>query len=311
MSHNQHRLPNSDPTYCDELRALLPSYSVGATDPDETRLVEERLVNCPEAIAELAEYLALADALHYVALPEVSTSDLASVPSDLAVFTPMPALPQQTSILRKQKPQHHVPAENHANGILEALVARSTGEMPVVVPPATPQIQPIYRIPRAAWAGLAAAVLALALINVVWLLALTGLQGEQQRLATLIAAQPAPNEGVFVAGQGEVHYRELLATADGQSSGQATFIWNDQGEAGAVLVSGLEVLPADQGYQVWLVQDNVAISLGVFQVDAQGKGAWVFQSPVPIDQFDTIGISPEPLHGSEMPTHPHVVIGSI
>lgn len=309
MSHNQHRLPYSDPTYCAELRALLPSYSMGATDPEETRLVEERLANCPEAIAELAEYLALADALHYVALPEVAVSEVASAADEDAAFAPMPLLPQQTSILRKQKPQHHLAAENHTNGILEALAARSSQETSMLVEPRL--AQPIYRIPRAAWAGLAAAVLVLALINIAWLLALTGLQGEQQRLATLIAAQPAANAGVFVAGQGEVHYRELLATADGQPTGQATFIWNDHGEAGAVIVRGLQALPDDQAYQVWLVQDNVAISLGVFQVDAAGNGAFVFQSPVPIDQFDTIGISPEPIDGSETPTHPHVVIGSI
>jgi len=45
--------------HCDEIRELLAAYSMGATDPEETALVERHLPDCPEAVAELAEYLAL------------------------------------------------------------------------------------------------------------------------------------------------------------------------------------------------------------------------------------------------------------
>src|SRR5664279_731311 len=50
---------------CETLRALIPAYSVGATDPEETALVEKLLPLCPEAAVELDDYLALAQAINY------------------------------------------------------------------------------------------------------------------------------------------------------------------------------------------------------------------------------------------------------
>jgi anti-sigma-K factor RskA len=48
---------------CDAARELLPAYSIGATDPDETALVEQHLAGCPALAAELAAYRALSGAL--------------------------------------------------------------------------------------------------------------------------------------------------------------------------------------------------------------------------------------------------------
>lgn len=43
---------------CDSLRELIPAYSLGATDPDETRQVEAGLKDCPGLAEELAEFQA-------------------------------------------------------------------------------------------------------------------------------------------------------------------------------------------------------------------------------------------------------------
>lgn len=43
---------------CDSLRELIPAYSLGATDPEETRQVEAGLKTCPELAEELAEFQA-------------------------------------------------------------------------------------------------------------------------------------------------------------------------------------------------------------------------------------------------------------
>jgi anti-sigma-K factor RskA len=48
---------------CDEILPLIPAYAIGATDPDETALVESNLATCPEARAELADYRRMADDL--------------------------------------------------------------------------------------------------------------------------------------------------------------------------------------------------------------------------------------------------------
>ncbi|MCA9907437.1 MAG: anti-sigma factor [Anaerolineae bacterium] len=44
---------------CSEVLALVPAYTLGATDSDETRLVEAALLRCPEVIAEIKAYLSL------------------------------------------------------------------------------------------------------------------------------------------------------------------------------------------------------------------------------------------------------------
>lgn len=44
---------------CEQLRELIPAYSIGATDADETRLVEDGLSRCPELVEELEHYAQL------------------------------------------------------------------------------------------------------------------------------------------------------------------------------------------------------------------------------------------------------------
>lgn len=51
-------MPSKD---CDTLLLLIPAYAMGATDPDETTLVESLLPHCPEALVELETYRAMAD----------------------------------------------------------------------------------------------------------------------------------------------------------------------------------------------------------------------------------------------------------
>jgi hypothetical protein len=52
---------------CESLDALIPAYSIGATDPDEEAFVKQQLAECPAP--ELADYMELADRLHYSAPP--------------------------------------------------------------------------------------------------------------------------------------------------------------------------------------------------------------------------------------------------
>lgn len=52
---------------CERLRDLLPAYSIGATDAEETRLVESLLESCPEVAAEQDDYESLMGAMLYVA----------------------------------------------------------------------------------------------------------------------------------------------------------------------------------------------------------------------------------------------------
>jgi anti-sigma-K factor RskA len=61
------------------------------------------------------------------------------------------------------------------------------------------------------------------------------------------------------------------------------------------------------GFQLWLRKDDVRLSAGVFQVDATGSGTLVFHVPEPLDTLDALGITTEPVGGSEGPTGQGVV----
>lgn len=63
---------------CAAVEALVPAYSLGATDTEERMLVQAQLAACPKAIAELADYTALADALLYSAPPVQAPAHLAN-----------------------------------------------------------------------------------------------------------------------------------------------------------------------------------------------------------------------------------------
>ena|SRR5258708_3756732 len=64
---------------CESVLALIPSFSIGATDLDEDEFIKGKLSVCPEATAELAKYRRLAEALHYSAPPMQSPPILAEV----------------------------------------------------------------------------------------------------------------------------------------------------------------------------------------------------------------------------------------
>ncbi|MFN8375108.1 MAG: hypothetical protein U0694_19805 [Anaerolineae bacterium] len=69
MSENPYPPISSGEPDCETLQSLLPAYSIGATDEEETRLVETLLPLCPEVASELEEYAALAEAMLQTATP--------------------------------------------------------------------------------------------------------------------------------------------------------------------------------------------------------------------------------------------------
>lgn len=263
---------------CDALRELLPAYSIGATDPDETKLVEAWLPYCPEAAAELTDYLVLADEFLY--LPADASPGMGSL-------DPMPELPPVR--------QRVVPAP----------VKEEASRTQSPVPRRRPWLVPI---------GVAAAA-ALVLIlfganTLYWTNRVQQLETEQSLLNLQLqevktALRPLTS--------GQVHHRELLPNeaVNVSDDAHATLIWNTAREIGTVYVTGLPPLAPDKTYQFWLVGDDGVATLGTFRVDETGVGTLVFEAPEPIEKFKHIGITEEPATGSSTPTTPHLVIGNI
>ena len=79
----------------------------------------------------------------------------------------------------------------------------------------------------------------------------------------------------------------------------------DRDKSTAVLVLwNLPQLEGDQTYQVWLIDANgKRTNGGLFTpVDEQGYTTATIQSPLPIGQFESLGVTVEPGGGSAGPT---------
>lgn len=272
MDTNESRLTSID-SACDTLRELLPAYSIGATDEAETRLVESLLVECPEVADDLNDFIRLAGAIAYTAPP----------------MTPPTALHDK----------------------LMATVAQRQTTAPSIVQTARVSKSSVRRLtPTLARFALAAAALLL-IMNVVLIARLFNLSDQRQQQETEIAqlndALEHQNQFFAALTTGQAQ-RIDLHSSDGEAL--ASVIWTPASNSALLVSNNLPALATDRAYQLWFILDNQPISGGVFRVDEQGQGTFIFEIPVPLDQYDTLGISDEPMTGSEAPSTTPVALGS-
>ena len=89
-------------------------------------------------------------------------------------------------------------------------------------------------------------------------------------------------------------------------------VWKDSEQHGLLVVENFPSLPADQDYQLWVIdeQNPAPVSAGTFRVDDQGKVRIEFQPSQKVGRAQKFAITVEPSGGS---TTPHldqmVVIG--
>lgn len=116
-----------------------------------------------------------------------------------------------------------------------------------------------------------------------------------------------------VSGRNNVSSMRLVALANTKDSPQAagTIMLNPSGEYGALVVDGLPVLDAWHQYQIWFKHDGERISGGVFSVNMGGYASLQISTPLPLNQYQTIGITIEPAGGSPGPTGAKVLGGNL
>jgi anti-sigma-K factor RskA len=291
---------------CEAAVELVPAYSLGATTPDEGRLVERMLPHCPDAARELAEYRALAGDL-------------------LRLIPPVEAPPPVELLLARVERAERALWDEPARPI---------------APPTTPvALATSPRPARVGWLLAAASTVlllialgALAATTSYWTAQVDALRADQTRVAQSLAVALAtrdapptmtptavptvkptvqPTDAPLVL-TGAAQHRLLSITPDaGDLAASGVFTWDAREQLGALVVQGLPPLADGQTYQLWLVMDERPLSLGTFSVDADGAGTLIFHSPEPIERYRHIGISVERAAGSPAPTTPHLLLGEI
>lgn len=214
--------------------------------------------------------------------------------------------------------------------ILSAALAEAPGpvparEMPAHDPSGTPQVAPAPIRPRgrilpgrggaamppsAGWFGpwaLAAAVMALVAVGAVaWALNLQGQVDEREE--ALIALE---NQATSAALRENAVAWTFTPTEDGPASATGNLFYSSRERRIALAVEGLPDLPEGQVYQLWYLSEGQDPQpAGTFEAGPDGKAAMIEQD-IEAGSFQQVAITAEPEGGSQAPTSPVLLLGTI
>jgi anti-sigma-K factor RskA len=269
------------------IEELLPFYALDALTDEERELVERYLSEHPEAWDEVREMRYAASGLPYGADP-VSPSAAARQ-----------ALMSRVADDRRAR---------FATAPARSLTAR-----------------PQTRRSRSWSFGFAALGVALAAGAIIWLLSLnTQMTRFGAQLASLKSAVVAQGQTIQKLTQslGEVQASlpqttpEALETfalngTDAQPGAHGQLIANPASDAAVLAVADLAQLEPGKTYQVWLIQGQSPVGVGLLGVDQHGQGVLLLKSAEPLSSYDAVAISVEPEGGSLQPTGDIVAVGNL
>lgn len=110
------------------------------------------------------------------------------------------------------------------------------------------------------------------------------------------------------ATAGEFRLVHMLPPQSGHATG--LLVISEEGTFGTLVVDGLEPLGSTHQYQLWLIKDGKRTSGGVFSVQDDGYGVLKIDSPLPLIEYQSFGVTIEPFGGSPGPTGSKVLGGS-
>ena len=98
-----------------------------------------------------------------------------------------------------------------------------------------------------------------------------------------------------------------------QDMPQATgmIVISQDGDHGTLVVDHLKPLAQNRQYQLWLIVNGDRTSGGVFSVDGEGYGSLWVNSPQPLKDYASFGVTIEPNGGSSDPTGEKVLGGNL
>lgn len=268
--------PNTPGDFCTQVLALIPAFALGATDPEETRLVQAGLARCPDAALALADYAEMAEQMLFSA-PQVAA------------------------------PEHLAQRLQAALSPQSAPPAPSRTSKPVEGKPKGWGLSRLWTFPSLGFAAAALALLLLITSNLYWANRYNDLAAQQSLLQRQLQEQTTL---VTFLRAGQIERRELASATGGLPESRAILMYQSESQQALLFAEGLPPLSADQVYQLWLVQGETRISGGLFQVDSNGYGLLLIDAPLGLGSYDRMGVTPEPAGGSPGPTAPAVVRGS-
>jgi anti-sigma-K factor RskA len=250
---------------------LLPLYALGALSDEERARVERYLQTEPEAMAQVREYEATAQALSHIAQPVA------------------PVAASKRALLQRLRPEF---GEARLSG--EGVVGRRRRTISGSLGRLAPALSLVV-----ATVSLGAALVTRAELGRV-----------QVQNSELLRQLADHQEALRLVGSPELLAREVEGT-EAAPQARGTFIAESDTRSGMLLLAGLPPLEPGMTYQAWLIQDGTPYPVGLFLVTAEGTGTLSLEAPEVLGLYDTVAVSLEPEIGSLLPTGPIVLLGSI
>ncbi len=108
----------------------------------------------------------------------------------------------------------------------------------------------------------------------------------------------------------DIRFVTLTSPDAKASAGGYICIQNDNSTA-LLWLRNMEPLNPEYVYQVWLRDGTTRDNGGTFRADNDGRAIGVVQAPRPLNEYQEIGITVEPVGGSAAPTTPRVIGGQL
>ena len=261
---------------CENMGDLLAPYVLGALDTLDRRPVEDHLLACAPCAQLAREYQAIASSLAY----------------GVSMVDPPPSLK-------------------------ERVLARAA-VLPQVAPPQAPSPSRWQRIwegmnevmrPRAAAVAMAGA--AGMIVMVVWVAVLQSEVASQRAATQALARTLEQQQQTLVWATTPAVLRYTMGGTESAPTAWATVLYKPTLEQAILVAGDMPTLPADKVYQLWLVRDGQRTSGGTFTVDASGRGQALVHPPLPIKEYQSMGVTVEPTGGSPGPTGTRVLRGTL
>ncbi|MBH0082694.1 anti-sigma factor domain-containing protein [Salinibacterium sp. SWN167] len=291
----------------DDLAAQSGAYALNALSPEEREAFEKHLASSSETRTETTELsdtaVALGLAVDPVTPPPALKTNL------MAMIAQTPQLPREadTAVVADEASDSEDAASAPLSNVTPlaasvSLAADGSAEQSSTsaAAPATPAQTKAqarwFTRPATALAAVAAAVALVVAGGVV-----ADSIGRSSIEQSSFASQQADKLAAINAASDS---QRLVSTVAGGAT--ATFVWSGELAASAVIVDGLEALPADQVYELWYIDDSGARPAGLMDAAEDGPTWRVLDGDM--GAGDVVGVTIEPKGGSDAPTTDPIVV---
>ncbi|WP_270410028.1 anti-sigma factor domain-containing protein [Brachybacterium paraconglomeratum] len=301
----------------EQKHTMTGAWALNALDADERERMRRYLDEDPEAAAEARAFEETAGELAASLPPLAPPPQLRSaVMARIATTRQLSPLPEDEQV--EQDPPQAIDAADVAGPTTSTEPAPTSAPSEPSTPPApgaptaegsatsTDAPEPVvsldrYRasVRRSRWTAVAAA--ALLLTTIVGIGLWNGERAAQEEVQATLTAM----ESQQAAAQQEREMLSALLSADDASrlsvpvgdGGSLELMYSRDQQAMIVQPDGLEVLPADRTYQVWMIEGDEITSAGLLEDPSAAM-----MHPGAIPEGVVVGLTVEPAGGSDQPT---------